>query len=155
MSDTAAGDDGILNSWGINFDASYLTSGSSTLDLNQIGSGFFKVKATLSDPSLSMRMSATKKAASESVVWQIALEDTASDDPASSDVVEITFSNMLKTVQEFLGTSSETATSKAPAAREAPEEQEEPESIPTLPMLGLFILSGLLGLFGIRRLAGR
>ena len=30
---------------------------------------------------------------------------------------------------------------------------EEAKPIPTLPMLGFFILSGLLGLFGIRRLA--
>ena len=38
----------------------------------------------------------------------------------------------------------------ARAARIAPEEQKEPESIPTLSMRGFFILSGLLGLFGIR-----
>ena len=35
------------------------------------------------------------------------------------------------------------------------EDDEDAESIPTLPMLGFFILSGLLGLFGIRRLANR
>ena len=41
---------------------------------------------------------------------------------------------------------------EAPNAREA---NEDAQPIPSLPMLGLFILSGLLGLFGIRRLAGR
>ena len=75
VSDTAAGDEGILNSWGINYDAAVLLSGSSTLDLNQIDPGIFKVKATLSDPSSSIRMSATQKAASESIVWELALED--------------------------------------------------------------------------------
>ena len=41
---------------------------------------------------------------------------------------------------------------EAPNAREA---NEDAQPIPSLPMLGFFILSGLLGLFGIRRLAHR
>ena len=45
--------------------------------------------------------------------------------------------------------------SRPPQARAGEEEVEKPNAIPTLPMLGLFILSGLLGLFGIRRLAHR
>ena len=158
VSDTAAGDNGILNSWGINFDTSFIKSGSSRLDLNQIGSGFFKVKATLSDPSLSMRMSATKKAASESVVWQIALEDTASEDSASIDVLAILFLNLLDTIQGFLGTSKSTATTRPPVARKAPEDAtdlQHAQVIPTLSTFTLFILSGLMALFGIRRLASR
>ena len=158
VSDTAAGDEGILNSWGINYDTSFLKSGSSTLDLNQIDPGVFKVKATLSDPSLSMRMSATKKAASESVVWQIALKDTASEDPASIDSLSILFLNLLDTIQGFLGTSESTATMRPPVARKAAEDAadlEDAQVIPTLSTFALFILSGLMALFGLRRSANR
>ena len=53
---------------------------------------------------------------------------------------------------------SRLASESARMARDAEVEvraSEQAKPIPTLPMLGLFILSGLLGLFGIRRLAGR
>ncbi|MGB1159564.1 MAG: hypothetical protein ACPG3V_09235, partial [Porticoccaceae bacterium] len=43
-----------------------------------------------------------------------------------------------------VGTAAERGTQKAGDA----------EAIPALPMLALFIFSGLLGLFGVRRLAG-
>ena len=50
------------------------------------------------------------------------------------------------------------ASESARMARDAEVEvraSEEAKPIPTLTILGAFILSGLLGLFGIRRLAGR
>ena len=53
---------------------------------------------------------------------------------------------------------SRLASESARMARDAEVEvraSEQAKPIPTLPMLGLFILSGLLGLFGIRRLATR
>ena len=53
---------------------------------------------------------------------------------------------------------SRLASESARMARDAEVEvraSEEAKPIPTLTILGVFILSGLLGLFGIRRLAGR
>ena len=53
---------------------------------------------------------------------------------------------------------SATASESARMTRDAEAElraSEQAKPIPTLSMLGLFILSGLLGLFGIRRLANR
>ena len=53
---------------------------------------------------------------------------------------------------------SATASESARMARDAEVEvraSEEAKPIPTLTILGVFILSGLLGLFGIRRLANR
>ena len=65
------------------------------------------------------------------------------------------FLNLFSTIESFLGINEENARSPESAERHADEHNGEPESIPTLPMLGFLILSGLLGLFGIRRLANR
>ena len=84
-----------------------------------------------------------------------------SDDDGVNNIVDpdapppslTAFLNLFSTVEGFLGINTETTRSPAPSAKHADEHIEEPESIPTLPMLGFFILCGLLGLFGIRRLA--
>ena len=65
------------------------------------------------------------------------------------------FLSLFSTIESFLTINTENARSPEPAERPADEHNGEPESIPTLPILGFFILSGLLGLFGIRRLANR
>ena len=67
---------------------------------------------------------------------------------------EIVALGLLNNIQGFLGSSSEdTAKETPPAAREAPaKDLEQAKPIPTLPTLTLLILSGLMALFGIRRL---
>ena len=74
---------------------------------------------------------------------------------AYSDALpEIVALGLLNSIQGFLGSSSEdTAKETPPAAREAPaKDLEQAKPISTLPTLALFILSGLMALFGIRRL---
>ena len=73
--------------------------------------------------------------------------------PQTKKSVETVFLELLDTILGFSGSAEDRTT--PPASREPPEEQEEPESIPTFPMLGFFILRGLLGLFGILRLVHR
>ncbi|MBR23453.1 MAG: hypothetical protein CMN22_00415 [Rubrivirga sp.] len=77
------------------------------------------------------------------------------DLPASIDGLAIQFSNLLDTIQGFLGASESTATTRPPAARKAAEDAtdlEHAQVIPTLSTFTLFILSGLMALFGARRL---
>ena len=87
-------------------------------------------------------------------------------DPFSMNLASIPFSvttifkQLLDSVLSITQTSGndssiDSGRSRPPQARAGEEEEEKPNAIPTLPMLGLFILSGLLGLFGIRRLAHR
>ena len=65
------------------------------------------------------------------------------------------FLNLFSSVQSFLGTNSKATSSRAPASRHVDDHRKEPQEIPTIPMLNIIILSGLLGLFGIRRFACR
>ena len=156
VADMAAGDDGLLNSWSINFDSLVIASGSNSLDLNSVGTGTFKIKATVSDPNSSIRMSATRLAAQESVIWPIAIasELTAGTETRSS---ESRLLALLNTVLGITNPSEKAATSIPPISREAAREDKESDSaesvsIPFLPMFALFILSVLMALFGIRRL---
>ena len=65
------------------------------------------------------------------------------------------FLNLFSSVQSFLNTNSKATSSRAPASRHVDDHRKEPQEIPTIPMLNIIILSGLLGLFGIRRFAYR
>jgi len=85
-------------------------------------------------------------------------------DPVSVSLRSIAFSvttvfkQLLDTVLSAMESSGgesamDRGRSSPPQARAG--EEEEANAIPTLPILGFFILSGLLGLFGIQRLAHR
>lgn len=71
---------------------------------------------------------------------------------------EVTFLQLLDTVESMMHVTTGHSAEKDGLLRQASERQDIPtdaEPIPVIPTLGFFLLSGLLGLLGIRRLANR
>jgi hypothetical protein len=71
---------------------------------------------------------------------------------------EVTFLQLLDTVESMMHVTTGHSAEKDGLLRQASERQDIPkdaEPIPVIPTPGFFLLSGLLGLLGIRRLANR
>jgi len=131
--------EGVLNSWGLRISEEVTASGtSSPIEVTGITQG----------------REYQCKVAPVTRLGKVPESEPFIVNPSAATVFIRLLDSVLKTTQS---TDSESAMDSGrleqPQARVG--QDDEPNAIPTLPMLGLFILSGLLGLFGIRRLAHR
>jgi len=133
--------EGVLNSWGIRITEEVTASGAnSPIEVTGITQG----------REYQCRVAPVTK------LGKVPESEPFIINPSATTVFIRLLDTVLKTTHSSDSQSAmDSGRSRPPQARAGEEEVEKPNAIPTLPMLGLFILSGLLGLFGIRRLAHR
>ena len=132
--------EGVLNSWGIGITEQVTASGSSS-----------PIQVT----GITPRREYQCRVAPVTKLGKVPYSEPFIANPSVTRVFNQLLDTVLLTAQSSTDESATSIAPKAPAARKAREGQEKPKSIPTMPILGFLILSGLVGLFGIRQLANR
>ena len=147
-------------------------SGGLTYWLNQIAAGFFTVPASaayIADAASNQDMAVLDAKQLAASKLTCAIGDDASKlsafqanlAGARAALAGITTAEEAEAydgeaeLTNIIGSARTASNSRLREASNAREADEDAQPIPSLPMLGFFILSGLLGLFGIRRLVHR